>query len=100
VKENWIVMGLFMWAGWSIVNTMVAGKKNISQAGVFFASVLFSPFLVFLYIIASPANQSRPAPAPVRPAPPPSKTSQWMMIVTVLVAAFILMLALAKLFAR
>jgi len=48
------------WLIWSILNGAIAGQKGRSGVGVFLLSLILSPLLGFLYILAVPAI-ARPA---------------------------------------
>lgn len=43
--------------GWVIVNCMVAGSKNRSVIGVLFFSIILTPLLPFLYLLAVPVKE-------------------------------------------
>jgi hypothetical protein len=72
-----IVIGWFIW---SVVNVAIADSNRRSTAGVFFASILFSPLLVFLYLlavgkndVAPPVQVVAPPVEPVKPIKPTQK---------------------------
>lgn len=59
-----IVFGLL----WAVVNAMIAGQKNRSSLGAFLASLVVTPLLVFLYLIAVPAIPEQGTRGTVRTA--------------------------------
>jgi hypothetical protein len=51
---EWIVV---VWILWSVTNAFVASKKTPGKAGVIFlVSLIGSPALVYLYLLAIPAE--------------------------------------------
>lgn len=43
------------WVAWSITNALIAKRRGNAELGAFAASVLLSPLLVYLYLLATPA---------------------------------------------
>ena len=39
------------WIGWCVVNGLIAKSRNQDPAAMFLISLLFSPFLVYLYMV-------------------------------------------------
>jgi hypothetical protein len=46
-----------IWIGWTVVNGMVADKKGYSVGWCMAGSLVFSPFLVYLYLLAIPKQE-------------------------------------------
>ena len=49
-------VGLFGWIVWSILNGVIAEEKGKNFTGVFLLSLILSPILVYLYVLAVPAQ--------------------------------------------
>lgn len=74
---------------WSIINLAIAEAKGQSPAGVFFASLILSPLLIWLFLVATPSPyavkrqkriiellEAAAQPDGVTPAPQPKPQQQ------------------------
>jgi len=55
----WIVL-VALYGGWCLVNYLIAFEKNRNAGGLALASILGSPFLVWLYLVAVPSVPLKP----------------------------------------
>ena len=51
--DGWLLLG---WIVGIVVNAMLAGEKNRSVGGVIVASILLSPVVSYLYLLAVPVK--------------------------------------------
>lgn len=54
-----IALPLFYF-GWCVVNAIIAAEKNRNVLGVLFLSLVFSPLLIWLYLVAVPVATPKP----------------------------------------
>lgn len=45
---------IVVWVGWSVVNALIGDEKRGSAAGPFITSLVLSPLLVYLWLLATP----------------------------------------------
>lgn len=53
-----IITGIIFWVAWSIANLFIAKEKGRSPGLMFLLSILLSPLITFLYLIAVPTKKN------------------------------------------
>lgn len=63
-------IAVLLYLGWCVVNALIAAEKNRSAGLVFVLSLIGSPLLLWLYLVAVPVAAAKPVHSHQADAPP------------------------------
>jgi hypothetical protein len=69
-------VGLYL--AWTVTNGMIAVQKGRSRMSCSLASLLFSPFLVWCYLVAVPALPKETSATSTSPLPSRAGSTDWV----------------------